>query len=41
MAHLDLTAFGSWSAVTAVFVIVTSLVYRKFTKRNKDEPHQA
>jgi hypothetical protein len=41
MAHFDLTAFASWSGVTAIFMIVIALVYRKFTKRVKDESHQA
>jgi len=41
MSHFDLTAFSSWSAVTAIFIIVVGVVYRKFSKRNKDESHSA
>ncbi len=38
MANPDLIAFGTWSAVTAVFIVVISLVYRKFSRRKQDEP---
>ena len=41
MTHFDLIAFGSWSAVTAIFVTIVGLVYRKVTKKKKDETHQA
>ncbi|MGI0069804.1 MAG: hypothetical protein ACREAN_06075 [Nitrosopumilaceae archaeon] len=40
MTHFDLVAFGSWSAVTAIFIIVIGLVYKQFTKRKKDESYQ-
>jgi len=40
MAHFDLIAFGSWSVVTAIFIIVISLAYKQFTKRKKDESHK-
>jgi len=37
MANPDLIAFGTWSVITAIFIIVTSLVYRKFSRRKQDE----
>jgi len=33
----DITAFSSWSVITAVFIVVISLAYRKFSRRKKDE----
>lgn len=39
MSNFDVTAFVSWSSITAIFIVVTALVYKRFTKR-KDEPHQ-
>jgi hypothetical protein len=41
MASFDVTAFVSWSSVTAIFFVMTVLVYRKFTKRNNNESHKA
>jgi len=41
MTYFDSVAFGSWSAVTAIFIIVISLVYRQFAKKKKDESHKA
>jgi hypothetical protein len=41
MAYFDMVAFASWSSITAIFVVVTGLVYKKFVKRDKDEPSQA
>jgi len=35
MVNLDITAFVIWSAITSIFLIVVSLVYRKF-KMKKD-----
>ena len=37
MANPDVIAFATWSVITAVFLVVTSLVYRKF-RRRQDEP---
>ncbi len=34
----DIVAFSSWSVITAVVIIVISIVYRKFSKQKKDEP---
>jgi len=39
MAHLDSTGLFSWSMVTAAFMIIAGLVYRKITKDKKDESH--
>jgi amino acid transporter len=30
-------ALGTWSAITAIFIIVISLVYRKFSRRKQHE----
>ena len=38
MASLDIIALGTWSAITAIFIIVVSLVYRKFSRKKQDEP---
>ncbi|HSD04428.1 MAG TPA: hypothetical protein VLB45_01580 [Nitrosopumilaceae archaeon] len=37
MASPDVAAFASWSVITAVFIVIVSLVYKKF-RRQKDEP---
>ncbi len=37
MNAYDLSALGSWSVITAVFIVVISLAYRKFSRRQKDE----
>jgi hypothetical protein len=41
MADFDIVAFISWSSITAIFVVITGLVYKKFVKRDRDEPPQA
>jgi len=41
MAQFDMVAFISWSSITAIFIVVTGLVYKKFVKRGRDESHQA
>ncbi len=38
MANPDMIAFGTWSAITAIFIVVISLVYRRFSRRKQDEP---
>ncbi|HSB82989.1 MAG TPA: hypothetical protein VLD64_00690 [Nitrosarchaeum sp.] len=37
MADPDVVAFVGWSAITAIFLIVTSLVYRRY-KMKRDAP---
>ena len=37
MASPDLIALGTWSVITAIFIVVTSLVYRRFSRRKQDE----
>ncbi len=37
MANPDMIAFGTWSAITAIFIVVISLVYRRFSRRKQDE----
>ncbi len=39
MPNFDMAAFVSWSSITAIFVVVTALVYKRFAKR-KDESYQ-
>ncbi|GEM_PF-2544956 len=39
MANFDTVAFISWSSITTIFMVITVLVYKKFTKRNIDESH--
>ena len=33
----DFMVFGSWSVITSIFILVVSLAYRKFSRRQKDE----
>ena len=33
----NIVAFGSWSVITAVVIVVISIVYRKFSMQKKDE----
>ena len=33
----DIVTFSSWSVITAIFIVVISMAYRKFTKPQKDE----
>ncbi|HLC24014.1 MAG TPA: hypothetical protein VJJ25_00095 [Nitrosopumilaceae archaeon] len=37
MANPDIIAFATWSAITAIFLTVIGLVYRRF-KMKKDAP---
>lgn len=41
MTQFDMVAFISWSSITAIFVVVTGLVYKKFVKRDRNESPQA
>jgi len=38
MANPDLIALGTWSAITAISIVVISLVYRRFSRRKQNEP---
>ncbi len=40
MAYFDMAAFASWSSITAIFVVVIGLAYKKFVKRDKNESSQ-
>jgi hypothetical protein len=40
MVNPDFIAFATWSAITAIFLIVISLVYRRFKlKKNASSSH--
>ena len=39
MGEFDFTAFGVWSAITAVVIVITGVVYRSYRrKRNESSP---
>jgi heme exporter protein D len=33
MAEVDITAFGVWSAITLVVIVITGLVYRTYRRK--------
>ena len=33
MAEADITAFGVWSAITIVVIVITGLVYRTYQRK--------
>jgi hypothetical protein len=37
MIEKDMTSLVSWSVITAVFLIITSILYRRFSRKNKNE----
>ena len=37
MANFDMVAFIAWSSITAILIVVTGLVYKKFVKRDRNE----
>jgi len=39
MAEFDFTAFAAWSAITAVVIVITGVVYRSYhRKQNEASP---
>ena len=39
MGEFDFTAFGVWSVITAVVIVITGVVYRSYRrKRNEASP---
>ena len=39
MAEFDFMAFGVWSAITVVVIVITGVVYRSYRrKRNETSP---
>lgn len=38
MTNPDLVALGTWSVITAIFIVVVTLVYKKFSRKKQDEP---
>ena len=34
MAEADFVAFGLWSAITIVVIVITGLVYRKYQRKH-------
>ena len=41
MASFDIVGFASWSSITAIFIIVTAVVYEKIRKRNDGKSHSS
>ena len=39
MGNTDIVAFGVWSVITVVILIVISLVYRQRRKKNEPSSH--
>tara|TARA_B100000029_G_scaffold285597_1_gene279390 strand:- start:2667 stop:2792 length:126 start_codon:yes stop_codon:yes gene_type:complete len=37
MAETDLFAFGMWSGITAVLMIITGLVYKSYQRKKSNE----
>ena len=38
MAEFDFAAFGVWSAITAVVIVITGIVYRTYQRKQNEEP---
>ena len=38
MAEFDFTIFGVWSAITAVVIVITGIVYRSYRRKQNEEP---
>ncbi len=34
MAEMDFVAFGAWSVITLVVIVITGLVYRKYQRKH-------
>ncbi|MFZ0183398.1 MAG: hypothetical protein WBV92_08505 [Nitrosotalea sp.] len=39
MTLLDTTALASWSAITAICMVVIGLVYKRFSRLKNNESH--
>jgi len=37
MAEFDLATFGVWSAITAVVIVITGIVYRSYQRKQNEE----
>ncbi len=37
MIEKDVVPLVTWSVITAIFLVVTSLAYNRFSRRNKNE----
>jgi len=37
MAEFDFTVFGVWSAITAVVIVITGIVYRSYRRKQNEE----
>jgi len=36
MAEFDFTVFGAWSAITAVVIVITGIVYRSYRRKQNE-----
>ncbi len=36
MAEFDFVAFGAWSAITAVVIVITSVVYMSYRRKQNE-----
>jgi heme/copper-type cytochrome/quinol oxidase subunit 2 len=36
MAEFDFAAFGMWSVITAVVIVITSVVYRSYRRKQNE-----
>ena len=36
MAEFDFTVFGMWSAITAVVIVITGIVYRSYRRKQNE-----
>jgi len=37
MAEFDFTVFGMWSAITAVVIVITGIVYMSYRRKQNEE----
>jgi len=37
MAEFDFTVFGVWSAITAVVIVITGIVYKSYLRKQNEE----
>ena len=37
MAEFDFVVFGMWSAITAVVIVITGIVYKSYRRKQNEE----
>ena len=37
MAEFDFAVFGMWSAITAVVIVITGIVYKSYRRKQNEE----